>query len=323
MTSPLHLVTGAAGFVGRRLAAALSARGARVVAVDDLADPAKRGRLEGLGLVDALDRRELADRLAHGRFDLPLGGVFHQGATADTLSRDPAQLYRNNLRFSLALCDHALARRIPFVYASSAAVYGAAGSFARRPRSERPLNLYARTKLALDHAVRRRFPCATSPLVGLRYFNVYGPGEDHKGRMASMVHRAHRQLTETGVLRLFAGGHGLADGEQRRDFVHVDDVVAVNLFFAERPTARGLFDVGSGRSRSFNELARLLIARLGRGRVVYVPIPTQVAGRYQTFTQADLRALRRAGYARPFLSLEEGLARTFGPPEATGAQAVA
>jgi ADP-L-glycero-D-manno-heptose 6-epimerase len=216
---------------------------------------------------------------------------------------------RNNTEYSKALLRYALGRRIPFVYASSASVYGNRGSSSERPEHEAPLNLYARSKLAFDQHVRGVLPQASSTVVGLRYYNVYGPREAHKGRMASMVWQLHHQLTARGEMRLFAGSGGYGDGEQRRDFIWVGDVVDVNLFFLNGPVRQGIFNTGTGASRSFNDIARALMKHFGGGTLSYIPFPGELEGKYQSFTQADVTALRAAGYDRPFTSLEDGIAR--------------
>jgi ADP-L-glycero-D-manno-heptose 6-epimerase len=213
----------------------------------------------------------------------------------------------NNYAYSKELLHWALQREVPFVYASSASVYGTSTTCAETPEHEGPLNVYAYSKLLFDRYARRHWAGARSTIVGLRYFNVYGPREAHKGRMASMVYQLYNQLKDTGTARLFEGTDGYAAGEQRRDFVYVGDAVAVNLFFAEGPSTQGVFNVGTGTSRSFNEIARLIIAQLGRGEIQYVPFPDSLRGKYQSFTQSDITRLRAAGYTRPFASLEEGI----------------
>jgi ADP-L-glycero-D-manno-heptose 6-epimerase len=204
----------------------------------------------------------------------------------------------------------ALANKIPLVYASSAAVYGSSSAFAPSRENERPLNLYGLSKLAFDNHVRSVVARSESTVAGLRYFNVYGPRESHKGKMASMVYQLYQQLKSSGRARLFKGTGGYADGEQRRDFVFVGDVVRVNLALAEGPVRCGVFNVGTGRARSFNDIANIVIARLGAGAIDYVPVPENVVDKYQSFTQADLSGLRHAGYAENFSSLEDGIAQS-------------
>ena len=225
------------------------------------------------------------------------------------IGSDESAMMDNNVAYSQVLLDFALARGIPFVYASSASVYGVNHDTAEVPANEAPLNLYARSKLAFDQHVRRWLSHARSTVVGLRYFNVYGARETQKGNMASMVYQLYRQIAESGTARLFEGTDGYDDGEQQRDFVAVDDVAEINLHFALSDSVQGIFNVGTGRARSFNDIARTLIKLMGRGRIKYIPFPESLQGRYQSFTEANLDGLRRAGYDKPFLTLEEGIAR--------------
>ncbi len=307
----MHLVTGGAGFIGSNLVRALNARGITdVVVVDDLTRGEKFRNLRDCQIADYIDRPDFYRRLERGAFAGAFTRIYHQGARTDTRERDGRTLMELNFACSKLLLQYALRERAPLVYASSAAVYGASNRFAPEPRNERPLNVYGYSKLAFDQHVRRFLHDAESTVVGLRYFNVYGPGEAHKGRMASMVYQVHRQLVERGVARLFEGTDGYEAGEQRRDFVYVEDVARVNLFLAEGPVRRQIVNLGSGRSASFNELARLAIGALGHGSVEYVPFDPALTGRYQSFTEADLTALRAAGYDAPFTPLSEGVARS-------------
>lgn len=305
----MHLVTGGAGFIGSHIVRALNARGVEdVVVVDDLTRGEKFRNLRDCQIADFIDREAFYAGLEAGRYNGAFQRIYHQGARTDTREQNGRTLMALNFTASKLLLRLALREEAPFVYASSGAVYGAARRFTPEPANERPLNVYGYSKLAFDQHVRRQLPDARSTVVGLRYFNVYGANEGHKGPMASMAYQLYRQLTTRGAARLFEGTGGYADGEQRRDFVDVEDVARVNLFFAEGPARQAIVNLGSGASTSFNELAELLIARVG-GRVEYVPFDPALAGRYQSFTQADLTCLRRAGYTAPFTTLGEGIAR--------------
>ena len=196
------------------------------------------------------------------------------------------------------------------MYASSAAVYGSARAFAPSRENERPLNLYGLSKLAFDNHVRAVATKAESTVAGFRYFNVYGPRETHKGKMASMVYQLYRQLKTSGRARLFKGTDGYEDGEQQRDFVFVGDIVRVNLALAEGPVRNGIFNVGTGHARSFNDVARTIIAQLGAGTIDYVEFPESLAGKYQSFTQADISGLRNARYEESFSTLESGITQS-------------
>jgi ADP-L-glycero-D-manno-heptose 6-epimerase len=303
------VVTGAAGFVGSNLVRALNARGRRdIVAVDDLAEGDRFRNLADCEIADYLDRQEFRAIVQGGRA-LEASVVFHQGACANTTESDGRYMMENNYTFSKDVLHWALERKTALVYASSASVYGLARHCVEEPRCEGPLNVYAYSKLQFDNYVRRLMPAISTTVVGLRYFNVYGPREWHKGRMASMVSQLYRQLATTGVARLFAGTDGYAAGEQRRDFVDVADVVEVNLHFGLGPSRVGIYNVGTGKSRSFNEVARALIGRLGRGRIEYVPFPDTLRGKYQSFTEANIDALRAGGYAQAFAKIEHGIER--------------
>jgi ADP-L-glycero-D-manno-heptose 6-epimerase len=305
----MHIVTGAAGFIGSNLVRGLNARGVRdVLAVDDLERGDKFLNLRDCEVTDFMDKREFREAVRRGAPGLDEAkAVLHQGACANTTETDGRYMMENNFTYSKELLHWAVDRQIPFVYASSAAVYGTCKQCSETPACEQPLNVYAYSKLLFDHYVRPRLPAARSTVVGLRYFNVYGPREQHKGKMASMVYQLYDQLKRTGVARLFEGTDGYADGEQRRDFISVGDVIDVNLFFAEGGAQQGIFNVGTGQSRSFNDIARTLISLLCRGAIQYIPFPDSLRGKYQSFTESDISKLRASGYTRPFTSLEDGI----------------
>jgi ADP-L-glycero-D-manno-heptose 6-epimerase len=229
-----------------------------------------------------------------------------------------------NYRCSKDLLDACQAQGVRLLYASSAATYGGSASFREEPEFEQPLNVYGYSKLLFDNVVRRMLPGATTQVAGFRYFNVYGPREQHKARMASVAFHQFHQFRESGKVRLFGEYRGYAAGEQRRDFVHVDDVVAVNLWFLEHPEASGIFNLGTGRAQPFNDvaLASVNAARAQRGEaalplpelvkqglVEYIPFPDALVGKYQCFTQADLTRLRAAGCRHEFVDVAAGVRR--------------
>lgn len=305
------LITGAAGFIGSHLVEAFNQRGeTTILAVDDLTQGDKFQNLASCILADYLDWRELRSLLERGTPPAGIRAIYHQGACTDTTARDGRQMMEMNYSFSKLLFTWAVSQKIPFIYASSASVYGTRRVAIEEARYERPVNVYAYSKLVFDQFVRAHLAHVSSTVVGLRYFNVYGPNETEKGRMASMVYQTWLQLRQRGFVELFTGTDGFADGEQRRDFVSVEDCVRVNLFFGERSGVQGIFNVGTGTARSFNEVARFLIQILGKGEIRYRPFPDDLIGRYQSFTQADLSRLRAAGYQTSFLSIEEGIPRT-------------
>ena len=319
------VVTGAAGFIGSNLVKALNGRGEKeILAVDDLTDGDKFRNLVDCEIADYVDKDEFASRLADGDFDDDIAVVLHQGANTDTLASDGRAMIADNYRYSVRLLEHCQDNDIPFLYASSAAVYGAGPAFREEPACESPLNVYGYSKLLFDQYVRRLLPERTAPIAGFRYFNVYGPGEAHKGRMASVVWHFFNQYRGGGTVRLFEGSGGYAAGEQRRDFVSVEDVVRVNLHFLDHPERAGIWNLGTGRATTFNAVAAATInacreaegqpalpfADLHRGGAVeYIPFPPDLAGKYQSFTQADLARLRAAGYDAAMLDIEEGVTR--------------
>ena len=302
------IVTGGAGFIGSNLIEALNARGDTEILVVDRSPDSRN--LANLRISEFMQPDEFRRALERDALPPRIEAIFHQGACADTTCDDRAYMMDNNFTFSKEVLHFALARRIPLVYASSAAVYGASTAFAPSRENERPLNLYGISKLDFDNHVREVAASSESVIAGLRYFNVYGPRESHKGKMASMVYQLYRQLRSSGRAHLFTGTDGYADGEQRRDFVFVGDVVHVNLALAEGTMRSGIFNVGTGQSRSFNDVAGTIVERIGAGAIEYVPFPENLSGRYQSFTQADLSGLRDAGYSEYFSSLEDGIAKS-------------
>ena len=309
------VVTGGAGFIGSNLVRELNTRGRdEVVVVDDLSDGRKFANLVDCRIADYFDKGEFLDRLQAGDLG-KIEAVFHQGACAVTTEWNGRYMMETNYRYSVELFEHCFENKVPFIYASSAAVYGGSTTFKEDDSAaERPLNVYGYSKLLFDAYVRRRIgkrrgrrAKRRAPVVGLRYFNVYGPGEAHKGAMASVAFHLHGQVGSSGEARLFEGSDGYEAGEQRRDFVHVGDVVDVNLWFYERDKASGVFNVGTGASATFNEVASAIIAWHGKGTIRYIPFPDELKSRYQSFTEADVSALRAAGYSRPFRDVRAGI----------------
>ncbi len=302
------VVTGGAGFIGSNIVRSLNQRGERdILVVDDLSDGTKFRNLADCDIADYVDKDSFLATVQVGA-DLPTPrAVFHQGACTDTTLWDGRYMMATNYTYSRVLLDYCQGRGIPFIYASSASVYGNGPRFVEAPEHEAPLNVYAYSKYLFDQQVRERLPRAGSQIVGLRYFNVYGPREQHKERMASVAYHFNRQLVDTGEARLFEGSDGYADGEQRRDFVYVGDVAAVNLWFLDHPDTSGLFNLGTGRSQSFNEVAQAVIDWHGRGKIRYIGFPEHLRGRYQSFTEADMSKLREAGYTASFNTVAEGV----------------
>jgi ADP-L-glycero-D-manno-heptose 6-epimerase len=330
------IVTGGAGFIGSNLVHELNAHGLTdILVVDNLANAKKFENLHGAKYVDYMDKREFRramqeDALGAGSVD----AILHQGACSNTLEDDGVYMMDNNFQYTKDVLAFAIRQGAPLVFASTAAVYGLSGPghFTPTIENERPLNIYGFSKLAFDHYFRHQLARHEVPItaVGLRYFNVYGPREQHKGRMASVIHHFSRQMKETGKVRLFAGTDGYGDGEQRRDFVYVRDLARMNMFFAgigpyapkadeDRRIVRGVVNAGTGASRSFNDVAKALMGVHGLAEIEYFPMPADLEGRYQHFTEADLTGLRELGCDLQPTSLEEGIVETYATLRAIGA----
>ncbi len=303
------IVTGGAGFIGSNLVLALNARGyTDILGVDNLHNGVKFKNLVGCDIADYLDKETFLDKVQNGGFPPEaIQAVFHQGACSATTEWDGRYMMNNNFEYTKILFHYCQAHRIPFIYASSAAVYGTGRTFKEELVHEAPLNVYGYSKFQFDQYLRRFLPKLQAQVVGLRYFNVYGPREAHKGSMASVAYHLNGQLLETGKLRLFQGCDGYADGEQRRDFVFVGDVVDINLWFMEHPEISGIFNAGTGKSQTFNDVANAVIAYHGRGEIEYIPFPEHLKGHYQSYTEADLSHLRAVGCEHAFKSVEQGV----------------
>ncbi len=314
------IVTGGAGFIGSNLVKALNGRGVTdILVVDDLKDGTKFRNLADCDIADYLDRHDFLARVLEGHDFGRVEAVVHEGACSATTEWDGEFVMKNNYEYTKALLHWCQASEVPFIYASSASVYGMGPEFREDRACERPLNMYAYSKFQFDQYLRRYRGSLTSQVAGLRYFNVYGPREQHKGSMASVAFHFHHQLLKDGRVRLFEGCDGYGPGEQRRDFIHVDDAVAVKLWLLDHPGVSGIFNVGTGRAQSFNDVARAAIAHHGGGEIEYIPFPEQLKGRYQSYTEADISALRRAGYTAEFMTVEQGVPKYLAWLERNGA----
>ena len=307
------VVTGAAGFIGSNLIKGLNALGITdILAVDDLTDGKKYRNLAVVQYRDYMDYLDFLKKISEdAAFESNIQAVFHQGACSDTTEWNGQYMMKNNYEYSKSILHYCLQKKIPFIYASSAAVYGAKNNFDDRDPHQLPLNVYGYSKWKFDEYVQPYLKNATSQIVGFRYFNVYGPHENHKGKMASVAFHLMNQLQDTGVVRLFASYGGYGDGEHERDFIFIDDVVKINLWFYKNPEKKGIFNCGTGQARCFNDIAKKLMALNGSGKLEYMAFPESLKGAYQSFTQANLTALREAGFQDVFTSLEEGLEKYF------------
>lgn len=305
------VVTGGAGFIGSNVVKGLNQRGRHdILVVDNLTNGIKFKNLVDCQIADYLDKNVFMTKISTGEeFAHAIEAVFHLGACSATTEWDGRYMMNNNYEYSKMLLAYCLERGIPFIYASSAATYGNGTVFKEEREYEAPLNVYGYSKLQFDDYVRQILPRAKSQIVGLRYFNVYGPRENHKASMASVAFHFNNQIIKEGVVRLFEGTDGYADGEQQRDFIYVDDAVAVNLWFYDHPAHQGIYNVGTGRCESFNEVANAVIRWHGRGRIEYIPFPEHLKGHYQSFTQADISKLRSIECNLPFSTVAEGVKR--------------
>ncbi|MBS1157192.1 MAG: ADP-glyceromanno-heptose 6-epimerase [Proteobacteria bacterium] len=320
------VVTGAAGFIGSNLVKALNARGETdIIAVDNLTRGDKFRNLADCNISHYVDKEDFLAEVVGGHWDGEISAILHQGACSDTMEHNGKYMMDNNYQYTSLLFEFCQAEEIPFLYASSAATYGPGrNGFREEPECEGPLNVYGYSKLLFDQVLRQRWDNLTAPVAGFRYFNVYGAREWHKGRMASVAFHHFNQYRETGKVKLFEGADGYPNGGQMRDFVSVEDVVKVNLWFLEHPDVCGIFNVGSGRAQPFNDVAVAAVnacrkhegkapldlgAMVAQGILEYTPFPEALKGKYQSYTQADLSRLRKAGYTAPMLSVEEGVDR--------------
>lgn len=302
------IVTGGAGFIGSNIVKTLNEQGYDdIIVVDDLKDGTKFVNLVDLNIADYLDKDDFIARIVSGEDMGPIEAIFHEGACSSTTEWDGKFMMENNYEYSKELLHYCLDRQIPFLYASSAATYGDTDTFIEDPQYEGPLNVYGYSKLQFDNYVRRLLPDVTSQVVGFRYFNVYGPREQHKGSMASVAFHLNTQINQGENPKLFEGIDGYPNGGQKRDFVYVGDVCAVNLWFWQHPEQSGIFNLGTGRAEPFQAVAQAVVDFHQKGRIEYIPFPDHLRGRYQSFTQANIEKLRAAGYEQPFKTVAEGV----------------
>lgn len=320
------IVTGAAGFIGSNLVKALNERGhTDIIAVDNLTNADKFLNLTDCEIADYMDKRDFRQRLQKGALPNKIEAILHQGACSDTMEHDGVYMMDNNYRYTLEMFEFAQSKGIPFLYASSAAVYGGSTQFVESRELEAPLNVYGYSKFLFDQVLRRWMKAGLkSPVVGFRYFNVYGFREQHKGRMASVAFHNFNQFREGGKVKLFGGYGGYEAGCQQRDFVSVEDVVKVNMHFLDKQGPSGVYNLGTGRAQTFNDVALSTLNTLRKsqgqtalsladavsaGHIEYVAFPDALKGKYQSYTQADLTQLRAAGYDGAFYTVEQGVER--------------
>ncbi|WP_022849935.1 ADP-glyceromanno-heptose 6-epimerase [Limisalsivibrio acetivorans] len=308
----MYIVTGGAGFIGSNIVKGLNDRGIDdILIVDNLSNSQKHLNLNRLKYRDYVDKKDFFEFLGYIEEDIDV--IFHQGACSNTMETDGRYMMENNYEFSRELLLFALEKKIRFIYASSASIYGNGDDgFVEAEECEYPLNIYAFSKFSFDNYIRG-LGKLNSQVVGLRYFNVYGPQENHKGSMASVAYHFFNQMKEDNKVKLFEGSKDF-----RRDFIHVQDVVDVNMFFFENPKLSGIFNCGTGKARSFFDIAEAMKESYPDVEVEFVPFPEKLKGKYQAYTQADLSKLREIGYEGDFRTLEEGVGEYLMVLENTG-----
>jgi len=302
------VVTGGAGFIGSNLVKGLNEQGRTdVMVVDDLTDGTKFVNITDCEIADYLDKHTFLERLECDMLPDNIEAIVHLGACSATTEWDGQFMMENNYEYSKKVFHYCIAKQIPMIYASSAAVYGGNTEFAEQRENEQPLNVYGYSKFLFDQYVRRHEDQIHSQVVGLRYFNVYGPRESHKGSMASVAFHLNNQIKENGQVKLFEGCDGYENGGQLRDFIYVGDAVKAKLWLLQNPQVSGIFNLGTGRAQPFLDVAKAVVDWHGKGDIHFIAFPDHLKGRYQSYTQADITALRDAGYSEPFRSVEEGV----------------
>lgn len=316
------VVTGAAGFIGANIVKGFNRQGrSDILVVDDLTRAEKIANLADCQFADYMDKQEFLARAEADQLPADIEVIFHEGACSDTMATDGRYVMANNYAYTRSLYEYCGRHQVSLIYASSASVYGSGTMFAEAVENEHPLNAYAFSKWSFDNHVRATPPKGFQA-VGLRYFNVYGPREQHKGRMASVAYHFFHQYLDDGRVSLFEGSAGYDPGEQRRDFIYIDDVVAVNQYLLAHPEVSGFLNVGTGHAGSFNDVAVAVVntlrAKQGKpaltlaeaqasGEITYRPMPEALHGKYQSFTEADIGALRGSGYDAPFHDVAAGV----------------
>ena len=308
------VVTGGAGFIGSNIIEELNKRGeSNILVVDNLTNGKKMYNLHDLDILDYMDREDFIERIKSNYDFGKITAIFHEGACSSTTEWDGKFIMRNNFEYSKELLKWCQENEAQYIYASSASVYGLGKKgFTEKRECELPINMYAYSKFQFDQFVRSVIKSAKYQIAGFRYFNVYGPRESHKGTMSSVAYHFNNQIIATGKAKLFEGTDGYGNGEQRRDFVYVEDCAKINLWFMDNPSKSGIFNIGTGNARSFNDVVNAVIKYHGKGSLEYVKFPEHLKGAYQSFTEADIAALRNIGYKENFTPVEEGVKKYLG-----------
>lgn len=303
----MYIVTGGAGFIGSNIVKGLNERGiSDILVVDNLTRGQKFQNLAGLNFIDYMDKDEFIKSFLEQKINKKIDAVFHSGGCSNTIESNGRYLMEVNYSYSKKLLHQCIENKIPFFYPSSAAVYGNGLIFKEEQIYEKPITMYGFSKFQFDRYVRS-LGKLESQVVGLRYFNVYGPHEKHKEKMASVMFHFRTLIKKDESIKLYGAYDGYSAGEQKRDYIYIDDVVSVNLWFLDHPEISGIFNVGTGEARSFNEVARAIIAFYNHGQITYISFPKELKKAYQSYTQADTSLLRASGYTKPFTPLDVGI----------------
>ncbi len=303
------VITGGAGFIGSNLAKTLSQSGELLIVEELDRQTEKFSNISDINYIDCIGKDEFLSNIKNEekKYSNKIDIIFHLGACSKTTEKDRSYIMSTNFEYSKALLHFCANNKIPLIYASSASVYGASKIFKESPENESSLNHYAESKLLFDNYYREHSKKINSQVAGLRYFNVYGPRENHKKEMYSVVYRFYHQVKENNEIKLFKASHGYENGEQRRDFIHVDDTINVKKWLMNSRDISGIFNVGTGLSRSFNDVAKNVISTLGEGKIKYIDFPDDLESQYQAFTEANMSLLRKSGFEQKFLSVEQGV----------------
>ena len=301
------VVTGGSGFIGTNLVRSLLKLNHKVLVIEELdRNSHKFKNIDALDIVDCIGHNVFIRDLLNDKYKNKIEYIFHLGACSKTTEPDREYIMDVNLNYSKILFEYAANNNIKMVYASSASVYGSGSIFREDQANESSLNHYSESKLLFDNYVRENLDKVDSQIVGIRYFNVYGPYEQHKEVMSSVIFHFYNQIKDTGKLKLFRGSHGYSDGEQRRDFVYVKDTIDIKIWFMQNNIS-GIFNVATGKSRSFNDVANSVLDFFNSGHIEYVDFPDGLEEQYQAFTEADLTNLRNVGYKGLSTELEDGI----------------
>lgn len=309
----MFIVTGGCGFIGSNIVKLLNDKGFKdILVVDNLTNGHKFANIVDLDISYYIDKLEFLDLITNkekfiNKFGQDIQAIFHEGACSATTQWDGKYIMENNFEYTTRLFTFAQKLKVPLIYASSAATYGGGNVFKEGREYEKPLNVYGYSKFLFDEYLRARMSNLNAPVVGLKYFNVYGPRESHKGTMASVAFHLHNQILKGENVKLFEGTDGYENGGQLRDFVYVEDVCKVNYYFYEHQNISGVFNCGTGRAEPFLNVALAVIDYHKKGKIEFIPFPEHLKGHYQSFTQADLSNLRATGCDVQFKSVKEGV----------------